>query len=153
MSGMKGGCLCGAVRYEAKRAPLYSGFCHCRDCQRATGTGHCCYMMFSRADVDVTGELRAYEKLAENGNVTIRYFCPTCGSQIFSSGPDRWTVYAGTLDDMSLFEPTNAVFTPVARTGTDRPIAWTSTRRCRADRPGRYPAASASEMPFAALLC
>ncbi|MCZ4091427.1 GFA family protein [Sinorhizobium psoraleae] len=111
MSGMKGGCLCGAVRYEAKGSPIYSGFCHCRDCQRATGTGHCCYMIFSCADVDVTGELRAYEKLAENGNVTIRHFCPTCGSQIFSSGADRWTVYAGTLDDMSLFEPTNAVFT------------------------------------------
>jgi hypothetical protein len=114
MSGIKGGCLCGAVRYEAKRPPLYSGFCHCRDCQRATGTGHCCYMMFSRADVDVTGELSAFETRAENGNPSIRYFCPTCGSQIFGSGPpddDRWTVYAGTLDDTSLFEPTNAVFT------------------------------------------
>jgi hypothetical protein len=111
---MKGGCLCGAVRYETKRLPLHSGFCHCRDCQRVTGTGHCCYMIFSRADVDVSGELRAYGKLAENGNATIRYFCPICGSQIFGSGPphdDRWTVYAGTLDDASLFEPTDAVFT------------------------------------------
>ncbi len=114
MSGRKGGCLCGAIRYETKGLPLYSGFCHCRDCQRATGTGHCCYMIFSRVDVHVSGELRAFQKLAENGNITIRHFCPNCGSQIFSSGPpddDRWTVYAGTLDDTSLFEPTHAVFT------------------------------------------
>ncbi|WEX77073.1 GFA family protein [Sinorhizobium numidicum] len=111
---MKGGCLCGAVRYEAKRAPLYAGFCHCRDCQRVTGTGHSCYIIFSRSDVDFAGELRAYEKFAENGNVTVRHFCAACGSQIFSSGPpddDRWTIYAGTLDDTSLFEPADAVFT------------------------------------------
>ncbi|ASY57672.1 MULTISPECIES: GFA family protein [Sinorhizobium] len=111
---MKGGCLCGAVRYEAKGPPIYSGFCHCRDCQRATGTGHCCYMIFSRADVEFTGELKPYSKFAENGNVTLRHFCVTCGSQIFGSGPledDRWTVYAGTLDDPSLFTPTDAVFT------------------------------------------
>ncbi|WP_018235696.1 GFA family protein [Ensifer sp. BR816] len=110
---MKGGCLCGAVRYEAKGAPIYSGFCHCRDCQRATGTGHSCYMIFSRADVHVAGELRSFQTLAESGNVSIRYFCDTCGSQIFSSGPpgdNQWTVFAGTLDDTALFEPTNAVF-------------------------------------------
>ncbi|WP_037389444.1 GFA family protein [Sinorhizobium americanum] len=110
---MKGGCLCGAIRYEAQGAPIYSGFCHCLDCQRATGTGHSCYMIFSRGDVAYTGELRAYAKSAESGNVSIRHFCPTCGSQIFASGlpdDDRWTVFAGTLDDPSLFEPTNAVF-------------------------------------------
>ncbi|CCE97442.1 GFA family protein [Sinorhizobium fredii] len=120
---MKGQCLCGAVRYEAKRAPIYSGFCHCRDCQRATGTGHSCYMIFSRVDVLVTGELRTFQTLAESGNVSIRYFCPACGSQIFASGPpddDQWTVFAGTLDDTALFEPTNAVFAR-SRPHWDRP--------------------------------
>ncbi|AUX77426.1 GFA family protein [Sinorhizobium fredii] len=64
--------------------------------------------------MEFTGELKPYSKFAENGNVTLRHFCVTCGSQIFGSGPledDRWTVYAGTLDDPSLFTPTDAVFT------------------------------------------
>ncbi|HEV7316992.1 MAG TPA: GFA family protein [Ensifer sp.] len=114
MGIMKGGCLCGAVRYEAKGMPLFSGFCHCRDCQRATGTGHCCYMIFDRTDVTISGTCRSYEKLAENGNPTIRYFCEICGSQLFGSGPpddERWSIYAGTLDDLSVFQPTDAIFT------------------------------------------
>lgn len=111
---MKGGCLCGAIRYETKRAPSYSGFCHRRDCQRVTGTGHCCYMIFDRSDVIATGDYRSYRTVAANGNISVRHFCDTCGSQIFGSGlPDdgRLTIYAGTLDDLSEFKPTDAIFT------------------------------------------
>lgn len=111
---MKGGCLCGAIRYETRRAPSYSGFCHCRDCQRITGTGHCCYMIFDRSDVIATGSYRSYQTVAANGNISVRHFCGTCGSQIFGSGlPDdgRLTIYAGTLDDLSAFNPTDAIFT------------------------------------------
>ena len=35
-----GGCLCGAVRYSLANAPVGTGQCHCKDCQRASGTGH-----------------------------------------------------------------------------------------------------------------
>ncbi|WEZ82494.1 GFA family protein [Rhizobium sp. 32-5/1] len=111
---LKGGCLCGAVRYEAHRRPKVSGFCHCRDCQRATGTGHCCYMIFSRDDVVFTGALRAYSMTGGSGMETVRYACEICSSQIFGSGPpedDRWTVYAGTLDEPSCFKPDIAVMT------------------------------------------
>lgn len=109
---MKGGCLCGAVRYETKSPPLHSGFCHYRDCQKITGTGHCCYMIFERGDVTVSGVTRTYTMAGRDGD-TIRYFCETCGSQIFGSGPPespRWSIYAGTLDDPEEFQPTDAVF-------------------------------------------
>ncbi|MEK1928306.1 MAG: GFA family protein [Pararhizobium sp.] len=111
---MTGGCLCGAVRYQTVATPKYSGFCHCRDCQRATGTGHCCYMIFSRGEVAFTDALKSFSMIGGSGMETVRYFCENCGSQIFGSGPpddDRWTVYAGTLDDPSLFQPDSAVMT------------------------------------------
>lgn len=114
MSVLKGGCLCGAIRYEVNSEPLFSGFCHCRDCQRTTGTGHCCYMIFDRADVTMSGAGRGYETRAENGNPSVRYFCETCGSQVYGSGPPddpRVSIYAGTLDDPSVFQPTDAIFT------------------------------------------
>ena len=33
-----GGCLCGAVRYSGEAEPLFAGVCHCRDCQKFTGS-------------------------------------------------------------------------------------------------------------------
>jgi hypothetical protein len=71
-------------------------------------------MIFDREDVAVSGTCRGYETRAENGNPSIRYFCETCGSQIFGSGPPgdpRLSIYAGTLDDPSVFRPTDAIFT------------------------------------------
>ena len=35
---MEGGCACGAVRYRLKSAPMIVHCCHCRDCQRQTGS-------------------------------------------------------------------------------------------------------------------
>jgi hypothetical protein len=35
---LEGGCACGAVRYTSKSAPLFVHCCHCRDCQRQTGS-------------------------------------------------------------------------------------------------------------------
>ena len=35
---LEGGCACGAVRYRMATAPLFVHCCHCRDCQRQTGS-------------------------------------------------------------------------------------------------------------------
>ena len=37
---LKGSCLCGAVRYTAESEPIFSGHCHCLDCQKESGCGH-----------------------------------------------------------------------------------------------------------------
>ena len=39
-----GGCLCGAVRYEAQGEPLYAGHCYCEDCRKASGGGFIPFM-------------------------------------------------------------------------------------------------------------
>ncbi|RYD81232.1 MAG: GFA family protein, partial [Sphingomonadales bacterium] len=35
---MEGGCMCGAVRYRLASAPSGAGWCHCRTCQRNSGS-------------------------------------------------------------------------------------------------------------------
>jgi hypothetical protein len=35
---LKGGCACGAVRYQLALAPTFVHYYHCRDCQRQTGS-------------------------------------------------------------------------------------------------------------------
>ncbi len=38
MTDMQGGCLCGKVRYTISAEPVFTGVCHCTDCQKATGS-------------------------------------------------------------------------------------------------------------------
>ena len=51
-----GGCLCGALRYEAVGEPPGSGHCYCVDCRRASGSGFVPFMGFRASDVRFSGE-------------------------------------------------------------------------------------------------
>ena len=108
-----GGCLCGAVRYQVAGAPLYSVFCHCRDCQRASGTGHVPVMGMPKSSFSIQGETKRYSIRHSNGRTSIRHFCPNCGSLLFGTAevaPQAVSIYVGTLDVPSLFQPTAVMF-------------------------------------------
>ena len=77
-----GGCACGAVRYSCAAEPLYMGNCHCRDCQRATGSAYFAAVIVKKSDFSLTGELAWYEKSADRGHTMGRSFCPSCGSPV-----------------------------------------------------------------------
>lgn len=109
-----GGCLCGAVRYRAEGEPDFAGFCHCRDCQRASGTGGVPFLGFAAAAVTVEGGTRRHGVRGDSGSTTVRHSCPTCGSLVFGepeAAPGMLTLYAGTLDDPSAFRPEIAIYT------------------------------------------
>lgn len=110
---IKGGCLCGALRYEAFGAPKYAGYCYCGDCRKASGSAFIGFMGFSPDCITVTGETRRHHSPAANGNIATRNFCTVCGSMVFGGGHDLGgvNVYAGSLDDPSQFKPTMALFT------------------------------------------
>ena len=111
---LSGGCLCGAVRYEAVGEPQYSGLCFCEDCRRASGGGSVPYMGFPRRAFRVSGETRQVRSALKSGRVATRNICPTCGSLLFGGEygvSEQHTVYAGTLDDPSQFRPTHAIMT------------------------------------------
>jgi len=111
-----GQCLCGAVKYEVEipEKPPYAGLCHCRDCQRHTGTAFGSSLMVPRAGMKLTGELKFYGKETERGTVMERGFCPECGSNVLCRS-DAWADYyvlgAGTLDDPSVYHPRINIFT------------------------------------------
>jgi hypothetical protein len=109
-----GGCLCGAVRYEAQGEPLYAGHCYCIDCRRASGSGFVPYIGFPADAVRFSGETLTFASRAANGGEAVRNSCPVCGSLVFGGvvgKDDTHTLYAGTLDDPSMFHPTSAIFT------------------------------------------
>ena len=112
-SEYSGGCACGAVRYTISAAPAFSFHCQCRQCQRATGTGHASLFVVPADAVSLSGELRFHEQTADDGNTVSRGFCPLCGSPVAgkSSGhPDVMLFSAASLDDPALFQPEKVVW-------------------------------------------
>ncbi len=116
---IKGGCLCGAVRYECAEE-FGGGHCHCIDCRRSSGTGHCSHMIVPESGFSVVGKVKFFDKPADSGNMINRGFCPECGSAIYSTNvgmPGLVFVRASSLDDPDAFKPQMVVY-------TDRAPAW-----------------------------
>ena len=109
-----GGCLCGALRYEADGPAGYSGYCCCEDCRRASGSGFIPFMNFPASAVTFTGPSRTYVCKSARGGESVRNFCGACGGLVFGGVVGEsvsHTIYAGSLDNASQFEPTMAIFT------------------------------------------
>ncbi len=118
MSEFKGGCLCGAVRYECSAEPVWSGNCHCRDCQRISGGGYVSTFFVPENSVTITGEVKYFDKNGDSGHRVRRGFCPTCGSQVFGKPemvPGVLGIRAGSLDNPELYHPTIDIYTASAQ--------------------------------------
>jgi hypothetical protein len=111
---LEGGCLCGAVRYTSTGAALFSVVCHCRDCQKASGTGGVPVMAVPKSTFQVSGTAKRAVIRGGSGRQAIRHFCPECGSLLFGTPevvPDVVTIYVGSLDDPGVFTPQEVIFT------------------------------------------
>ena len=109
-----GGCLCGAVRYEAKGDPAMSGYCFCKDCQKASGSGFIPFMGFPASAIRFTGATLQFTSKSARGGDAVRNSCLVCGGLVFGGiigKDDNHTIYAGSLDDPSVFQPKIAIFT------------------------------------------
>jgi len=108
---MKGGCHCGAVRYETLAAPFDADFCHCRDCQKTTGAPVAAWMDFKEEQVRWTAkEPTEYE----SSEYIRRGFCPECGSAVSYRStryPDYFSLSIMSLDEPDLVRPNYHIYT------------------------------------------
>ncbi|MFO1040060.1 MAG: GFA family protein [Geminicoccaceae bacterium] len=116
MAKVIGGCLCGAVRYEAVGEPAAVVACHCKTCQKYTGSAFSLNLGLPSEAVTVTGEaLAIYEdRSGASGKPFTRGYCGRCGSPIFGRGEayaGMTFLKAGTLDDASWVQPTMHIWT------------------------------------------
>jgi len=116
-----GGCICGAVRYACTAAAIFAANCHCRDCQRSTGSAFAALLYVPRGALRVTGDVTYHEVTGDSGNRVRRGFCPTCGARLFSEPSavlllaDLVGISAGSLDDPGGYRPMMDVYTSSAQ--------------------------------------
>ena len=98
MTVRTGGCLCGAVRYEATGALRDVVVCHCRMCRKAHG--HVGAYTASARDALRLVEARGLKWYRSSAQAR-RGFCSECGATLFwdGDGRDTMSIAAGTLDE------------------------------------------------------
>ena len=116
MTDMPGGCACGAIHYRVTEKPLIVHACHCRDCQRHTGSAFVINLWIERKFVAADYSLLKTHRLtAGTGQPHDIYYCPSCGTRLWShyhaSPGDTLLLRAGTLDDPAAITPDVHIFT------------------------------------------
>lgn len=107
-SAFTGSCLCGQVRYRGHTQGVSAMVCHCRACQKQSGSAFSVILAVPSASLQWQGEMRTHAHHADSGRTVHRRFCPDCGSPMVTESPQRpRTVFlkAGTLDEPSRFQP------------------------------------------------
>lgn len=106
---LRGGCNCGAVRYEIASPPMMTAACHCTSCRRQSGAAFSVNLIVRASTMTVEGELASWlDPDTESGAPIDRQFCASCGSPIRSvptAAPKMIAVKAGTLDEPASFAP------------------------------------------------
>jgi hypothetical protein len=113
MMKLEGGCLCGQVRYSGEAEPIFTGMCHCSNCQKSTGTAFSTVLAVPKPAIAVKGTVKTFEGKGDSGNATFKHFCPECGSPVLEEAAVMANVVmilVGTLDDKSAVNPTMQIY-------------------------------------------
>ena len=109
-----GGCACGAVRYRLKTPPMFVNCCHCRDCQRETGSAFVINGVIEADRIEMLkGNPEPVSMPTDSGRPHDIYRCPDCRIALWSDygrRPIRF-VRVSTLDEAAAFKPDAHIFT------------------------------------------
>jgi hypothetical protein len=112
---LEGGCDCGAVRYRIETSPLFVHCCHCRDCQRQTGSAFVLNALIETDRVTLLcGDPTPCTMRTDSGRPHHVFRCPTCGTAVWSryGGNDKLRfVRVGTLDNPDALAPNVHIYT------------------------------------------
>jgi len=112
---LEGGCACGAVRYRLKSAPMFVHCCHCRDCQRQTGSAFVLNALIETDRIAVlSGAPTPVAVPTDSGQPHEIYRCPACRTAVWSEYGGRAAlrfVRVGTLDDPASLPPDVHIYT------------------------------------------
>ena len=113
---LEGGCTCGHLRYRLAAEPMFVHCCHCRWCQRETGSAFALNALVETARVLLlAGSTEAVEtpSASSKGQTIVR--CPRCRVAVWShyagAGEAVSFVRVGTLDEPDGVPPDIHIYT------------------------------------------
>ena len=116
---LTGACQCGAIRYSIDGEVYRLNVCHCRDCQRQSGSAFGMSLIIRPDAFRLgSGTLKEFQTTADSGRRKTCAFCPECGVRIYNATSALMAIKAGTLDDTSSLNPD-------AHYWTKRKQSWT----------------------------
>ena len=101
---MKGGCHCGAIRFETTADPYWVGACYCVDCRKISGSPYTVFAGYKSGDIVIT---KGHSKTYASSQKVIRSFCESCGSPfsyVYKSQPSEPFIPIGVFDDPTDFK-------------------------------------------------
>jgi hypothetical protein len=115
MDRLEGGCACGAVRYRLESAPMFVHCCHCRDCQRQTGSA---FVLNALIETDritlLASDPEPVPVPTDSGRPHDIWRCRTCRTAVWSDyggRPALRFVRVGTLDEPAALAPDVHIYT------------------------------------------
>ena len=106
-------CQCWQLKAIARGEPSSNYLCHCKACQRRSGSAIQWGMRWEKHQVRLEGQTKVYARKADSGFEIRYFFCPNCGSTIFAESdrtPEFCAVPAGCFADPGLPAPTISVW-------------------------------------------
>ena len=116
ISVLEGGCTCGDVRYRLTRSPIIVHGCHCRWCQRETGTAFALNAMIETDCVTLlSGKPEQVDTPSNSGKGQKIVRCPSCHIAVWShyagAGELLSFIRVGTLDKPDALPPDIHIYT------------------------------------------
>ena len=113
---LEGGCTCGQLRYRLTRLPMVVHCCHCRWCQRETGTAFALNAMIETRCVSLlSGHTEQVDTPSHSGKGQKIVRCPDCSVAVWShyagAGDILSFVRVGTLDNPDALPPDFHIYT------------------------------------------
>nr|WP_314445920.1 GFA family protein [uncultured Sphingomonas sp.] len=119
MSEHRASCRCGQLAAIALGDPMRVSVCHCRNCQKRTGSAFAVQARWPNERVEISGSPSVFRKVGDSGNWADFYFCAKCGCDVWfvNGGPtlhpavaDSIAIPLGAFEDPTFATPQLSVF-------------------------------------------
>jgi len=114
MTGHRAACRCGQLSVTVIGEPVRISVCHCRDCQKRSGSAFAAQARWPEDKVRIAGRSASWSHHADSGNRLTHYFCPECGSTVHYHNEGRTdglvAIPLGAFDDPDFLRPRFSVW-------------------------------------------